>query len=59
MQSGNGVASVGNGGDAVHSPKHGDEGDFVPLVEYPHNKAFEKNSTYSVSVSKDHGGGSI
>jgi hypothetical protein len=59
IQSGNGVVSVGQGVDALNSPKRGDEGDFVPLVDYPHDKAFEKNSTYSVSISKTHGGDSI
>lgn len=59
LRSGNGVVSVGKGGEHVHAqetPKHGDEGDFVPLVESPHHRAFDKgsgfNSNYSVSVSK-------
>lgn len=59
LESGKGLGSVGKGGDHVHAqetPRHGDEGDFVPLVESPHHKAFEKNSNlnsnYSVSVSK-------
>lgn len=59
LQSGNGAVSGGKGGERIHAqetPKHGDEGDFVPLVESPHHQAFEKgstyNSNYSVSVSK-------
>lgn len=59
VQSGNGAVSVGRSGEHIHAqptPKRGDEGDFVPLVESPHHQAFEKgsgiNSNYSVSVSK-------
>lgn len=48
-----GLRSNNGGGDTVkNTPKHGDEGDFVPLVEYPGNKAFDKGgSSYSVGVS--------
>ena len=38
---------------AKEAPTHGDENDFVPLVEYPH-KGFEKSS-YSVGVSHVNG----
>ncbi|KAF4120603.1 hypothetical protein GMORB2_2606 [Geosmithia morbida] len=36
-------------------PKHGDEGDFVPLVDYNGNKASDKGSAYSVSVADKKG----
>lgn len=48
-------SSIGN---AQATPKRGDEGDFVPLVEYPGDKAFDKGSSYSVGTSQAHSSGS-
>jgi hypothetical protein len=43
------VLSSGKAGEAQQSPpKHGDEGDFVPLVEYP-NRAWDKQTTASAT----------
>lgn len=36
---------------AQQTPKHGDEHDFVPLVEYPGHKGYKKSSGYSYSVN--------
>lgn len=34
--------------DGQQAPKHGDEGDFVPLVEYPHRN-WDKQTTVSAT----------
>lgn len=34
-----------------NTPKHGDEGDFIPLVDVPDSKAVKKQSDFGVVVS--------
>lgn len=45
-------ASAGGEGHLSPKPKHGDEGDFVPLVEYP-NRNWDKQTVVSTSHSAD------
>lgn len=42
------ILSSSKTGDGQPAPKHGDEGDFVPLVEYP-NRNWDKQTTVSAT----------
>lgn len=44
MQTGTSTSTSGGGGAGLKTPRHGDESDFVPLVEYPHGSWDNKGS---------------
>lgn len=46
------VLSVNKLAEGQQKPKHGDERDFVPLVEYPH-RSWDKQTTMSASHAYD------
>ena len=48
------ISSSGKMGEGEQTPKHGDEGDFVPLVEYPH-RGWDKHMTVSTESMYDSG----
>jgi len=44
------TSTTSSGGSALKTPRHGDEGDFVPLVEYPHG-GWDNKGGHSVTTT--------